>query len=449
MSRQVDIKALVSHVVRGDGINKCRICMGDTSEGQVFLGDTVLMDGDQPVTLSELLETITGVQVEEAKSLPRGVCSSCTQMTLSAAHFRNVCHESANQWTRATSILNSIPPQLSEEKAFFLIYNKDAILKDNKSISSISHAISRLNQITQEPILTKSHRQKSFTKGSPWKCKSCGKKFRLLYTLNIHLRMTTNRACTHCGLIINKKRLHQHLKRAHGILLFHCDTCHRLFKKASELDLHIQTAHSVISYSCPVCKQGFVNERALRAHKYAHTLFNCLSCNSSFENLRCYRYHIGHCQGSKAPPDSLYECDYCGYKYIKKDSLRSHIQNKHLKVLQFVCQKCGKRSTSLAHHKAHEVIHKTEREVFKCHCGAKLTTQLGFNLHQRIHSGEKPYECKICGERFLSTSRRLDHMKRRHMNTEDMPHKCRECSASFIRPSLLKKHYKVVHGVSS
>lgn len=65
MSRQVDIKALVSHVVRGDGINKCRICMGDTSEGQVFLGDTVLMDGEQPVTLSELLETITGVQVSK------------------------------------------------------------------------------------------------------------------------------------------------------------------------------------------------------------------------------------------------------------------------------------------------------------------------------------------------------------------------------------------------
>lgn len=63
MSRQVDIKAIVSHVVRGDGINRCRICMGDTTEGQVFLGDTVMLDGEQPVTLSELLETITGVEV--------------------------------------------------------------------------------------------------------------------------------------------------------------------------------------------------------------------------------------------------------------------------------------------------------------------------------------------------------------------------------------------------
>lgn len=57
------MKALVSHIVKGDGKDRCRICMGDTSEGQVFLGDTVMMDGDKPVTLAELLEVITGVEV--------------------------------------------------------------------------------------------------------------------------------------------------------------------------------------------------------------------------------------------------------------------------------------------------------------------------------------------------------------------------------------------------
>lgn len=63
MSREIDVKALVSHLVRGDGADKCRICMGDTSEGQVYLGDTVMMDGEKPVTLAELLEVITGVEV--------------------------------------------------------------------------------------------------------------------------------------------------------------------------------------------------------------------------------------------------------------------------------------------------------------------------------------------------------------------------------------------------
>lgn len=59
----MDVKALISHIVKGDGQDKCRICMGDTSEGQVYLGDTVMLDGDRPVTLAELLESITGVEV--------------------------------------------------------------------------------------------------------------------------------------------------------------------------------------------------------------------------------------------------------------------------------------------------------------------------------------------------------------------------------------------------
>lgn len=59
----MNVKALVSHIIRGDGADRCRICMGDTSEGQVYLEDTVMEDGDKSVTLAELLETITGVEV--------------------------------------------------------------------------------------------------------------------------------------------------------------------------------------------------------------------------------------------------------------------------------------------------------------------------------------------------------------------------------------------------
>lgn len=69
MSRHVDVKALISHIVKGDGQDKCRICLGDTSEGQVYLGDTVMLDGDRPVTLAELLETITGVEVSGKKKI--------------------------------------------------------------------------------------------------------------------------------------------------------------------------------------------------------------------------------------------------------------------------------------------------------------------------------------------------------------------------------------------
>ncbi|CAG4936816.1 unnamed protein product [Parnassius apollo] len=372
-------------------------------------------------------------------------------MAIAAIHFRTICLESAKQWSHITSCLSQIDTPNAEDKTYFIFYDKTdflPVLKVQKEVRTVPQAVSKLNQKPQPPSRDKKRTVKKFKSkrnGLRWKCKDCGKEFTLPSYLNQHLRMTMKRACTHCGKIVGREKLHQHLANAHNIHLYHCKSCHQLFQEEHELEQHTQTAHSVFSYVCHVCNNGFINDRALNAHMYAHTLFHCQSCSSSFENRRCYKYHISRCGGSKRQPESLYECHDCGSKYKKKESLRTHIEQKHLNVLPFICQKCGKRSSNLGHHRAHESIHMTERKVFQCYCGAKMLTQLGFNLHQRNHSGVKPYECSVCGDRFLSSSRRLDHIKRRHISTKDFPHGCEKCPAKFIRPSQLKKHYQVAH----
>lgn len=66
MGHEIDIKALASHIIRGDGSDRCRICMGPVDEGAVFLEDTITLDGERPITLIELLNTLTGIQVGTA-----------------------------------------------------------------------------------------------------------------------------------------------------------------------------------------------------------------------------------------------------------------------------------------------------------------------------------------------------------------------------------------------
>ncbi|XP_050359825.1 zinc finger protein 546-like [Nymphalis io] len=372
--------------------------------------------------------------VEEEIELPAGLCCNCTNSAISGWQFRQLCLESNRNWMKTTLLLSKTKIQpTNKDKTIFIGFN--TLIRDNIENKHTTDAVDRLNTLIGSKKKTRSKYKKNDI-SNIYMCKDCGKDFTVPYFLNRHLLSTKKRACTLCGKILPRERLARHLNRVHAKFVLNCDICEKLFDEQLELEKHKILLHGDGSYQCKTCKNGFKNERSLRAHMYTHTLFNCSSCNASFENRKCYTHHRKICDGSKHTTEGIYECDECGNIYTKKPSLKVHIVQKHLNVLPYVCQICGKRSSTKNHHKAHELIHKTERKVYQCFCGAKMLTELGFNMHQRIHSGEKPYECGVCGDRFLSASRRLDHIKRRHRSKE-MAHGCDQCEARFPQEEYL------------
>ncbi|XP_045781546.1 zinc finger protein 62 homolog [Maniola jurtina] len=372
--------------------------------------------------------------------LPGGLCSDCTNSTLLAWKFRLLCISSDQEWSRVTEVLTQNTENLSanpDDTVLYICSTKEgAVFKDHiPKIYTLTEAADNLNDILKTD--RKREREKVKNKVSKRrlkiKCRMCGKVFHLPEYLNQHLMSSSKGACIVCAKVLPKVKLPNHLENVHGMCVYACKICHQMFDDQSNLDSHSEL-HGLNSPQCRICKQGFKNERSLHAHMFAHTLFTCINCGKGFENRRCYTYHKEHCTATKpyTEVEGTYECHDCGRKYSKKPSLRIHIIQKHLNVLPFVCQICGKRSSTKNHHKSHELIHKTERKIYQCECGAKMRTALGFHMHQRIHSGEKPYECEECGDRFLSASRRLDHIKRRHRGGTT-PHNCDKCGAGFIR----------------
>merc|ERR1719295_1863143 len=76
-------------------------------------------------------------------------------------------------------------------------------------------------------------------------------------------------------------------------------------------------------------------------------------------------------------------------------------------------------------------------------CGIAFISGKDLNRHKVVHTGEKPYSCPYCSQKFTAPSSRATHIRSIHEKTQE--YVCPQCDKDFNQTSALRRHIKIVH----
>lgn len=324
----------------------------------------------------------------------------------------------------------------------------------------------------------------SHTGLQPYVCAHCGDRFSS-QTKCSHHEASCNQISGAEELKVGTESENQSVKLAKtdGDTQYKCKFCTRTFMKARTLRRHILTHNEVNPYRCKACDSCFSRYDHLKVHqthckgertrlevcipkislddvgkgwqnKYGfettkkQDTFECHICSKSFSVQAVLARHnsMFHMSGT-------YKCVGCGSSFTHESSLRKHMKKK---------KRCARISRSKAAMglPLHTNLEPTKTlmkplgvvrnrilqrvqphfdknsKYFCSYCPRVFTNAYQLRVHTYLHTGERPYSCDYCGDKFIRRDYLQRHFVRctKKVQQNNMP--CDICNVLFTRDEL-------------
>uniref|UniRef100_A0A915PLF5 C2H2-type domain-containing protein n=1 Tax=Setaria digitata TaxID=48799 RepID=A0A915PLF5_9BILA len=246
-----------------------------------------------------------------------------------------------------------------------------------------------------------------------------------------------------------------------------CEYCGVVLKHPSKIEAHRRTHTGEKPFQCQICGSRFTQRTPMRMHVRRHMGLTPYACSwgcgkrfvsNALKNAHELKTHMG--AKRRGPPRPHLKPPRCSVpmKIIEETGNGERFattsgcqESSNGQVLNSCVTSVGmNRRVDEVASNSFSMEHKIKAPrkkalIARCQeCGLLLKHPSKIQAHMRTHTGERPFECALCGMRFATANPLRVHFRRAH--TGEKPFECTwECGRRFVSVSARNEHERIVH----